>query len=108
MSMISGPIVQDAFDHQGNVLSRVAARLRKLLAERREHDRLKARRQAFRNLLELDDKTLDDIGFTRYEVEEGARLPLDVNASHAVREMARKRREKEQQLRQARRKQARR
>lgn len=42
------------------------------------------RRDAFLNLLCLDDKILDDIGLTRAEVECAARLPLRVNASDVL------------------------
>lgn len=44
----------------------------------------KIKRDAFLNLLCLDDKILDDIGLTRAEVERAARLPLRVNASHVL------------------------
>ena len=44
----------------------------------------KERRDAFLNLLRLDDKILDDIGLTRAEVEFAARLPLRLNASDVL------------------------
>ncbi|ESR22832.1 DUF1127 domain-containing protein [Lutibaculum baratangense] len=95
MTMISGPVAQGTAGRTEPFAPRLTDFLRKLIAERRERAQLKLRRQAFRNLLELDDKTLNDIGFTRYEVEDAASLPLEVNASLALREMARKRRERE-------------
>ncbi len=95
MTMISGPIAQDAIGRNKPVLPRLTDYVRKLIAERRARADMKLRRQAFRNLLELDDKTLSDIGFMRYEVEDAARLPIEVNASLALREMARQRRARE-------------
>ncbi|MFG6080052.1 DUF1127 domain-containing protein [Paracoccus litorisediminis] len=53
-----------------------------------EHRRNKIRRYAFLNLLRLDDEILEDIGVTRAEVEDAARLPLHVNASQALADKA--------------------
>lgn len=56
----------------------------------RLHDRYKAyrlardRRDAFANMLRLDDKILDDIGVTRDEVACAASQPLYVNASDVL------------------------
>ena len=57
------------------------ARLRRLFETYRQH---RERRDAFRNLLRLDDQILDDIGVTRAEVACAARLPLRLNASDAL------------------------
>ena len=94
MTMISGPVAHGSIARKP-IFPRLSDFARRLVDERRERTELKVRRQLFRNLLDLDDKTLADIGFTRYEVEDAARLPLEVNASLALRETARKRREVE-------------
>ncbi len=47
-------------------------------------------RDAFRNLLTLDDELLDDIGVTRDSVRWAAQLPLNVNAAQALKETRRK------------------
>ena len=93
MTMISGPAAHEAIGLRNR--TGLTAFLRRFFLERSERSQLKQRRQAFRNLLDLDDKTLADIGFTRYEVEDAASLPLNVNASLALREMARQRRAQE-------------
>ena len=62
-------------------------------AERRE------RRRAFLNIASLDDRALADIGLTRGEVETAARLPLEINASLAVRQMAAERRAQDARMR---------
>lgn len=71
------------------VAAALMSRLRGAVAARRRH---RIRRDAFLNLLRLDDEILDDIGVTRAEVESAARLPLRVNASQALagKAMARK------------------
>ena len=56
--------------------------------------RNKVRRAAFLNLLRLDDNILEDIGVTRAEVEDAARLPLRANASAALAEQALARRKR--------------
>lgn len=53
-------------------------------------------RENFLRLAELDDRTLDDIGVSRAEVFSVAELPLEVNASAALREMAAERRTRHQ------------
>ena len=57
------------------------------------------RRRAFLNLAALDDRALEDIGLLRGEVETAAKLPLEINASLAVRQMAADRRAAEQRMR---------
>ena len=88
MTMISGPAAHEAIGLRNR--TGLTAFLRRFFLERSERSQLKQRRQAFRNLLDLAD-----IGFTRYEVEDAASLPLNVNASLALREMARQRRAQE-------------
>ena len=88
MTMISGPAAHEAIGLRNR--TGLTAFLRRFFLERSERSQLKQRRQAFRNLLDLDDN-----GFTRYEVEDAASLPLNVNASLALREMARQRRAQE-------------
>jgi uncharacterized protein YjiS (DUF1127 family) len=57
------------------------------------------RRSLFLNVERLDDRTLDDIGLTRSDVAVAANLPLEVNASLAVREIAAQRRAGERRMR---------
>ena len=64
---------------------------------RRAEQRL--RRQAFLNMANLDERMLDDIGLTRGDVETAASLPLEINASLAVRQIAADRRAAEQRMR---------
>ena len=52
-------------------------------------------RRLVRNMLNMEDKMLDDIGLRRDELQWAARLPLTVNASIAMHERARRRREVE-------------
>lgn len=75
-----------------DLFARFGAGIRHLAARR-------ARRAVFRDMARLDDRMLDDIGFTRAEVETAAGLPLEVNASLAVRHMAAERRAAESRLR---------
>ncbi len=49
-------------------------------------------RRLIRNMLDMEDVMLDDIGIERHEVEWAARLPLTVNASIALHDRARRRR----------------
>ena len=49
-------------------------------------------RDAFRNLLSLDDQMLKDIGVTRDEVRRASDLPLSVNAALELEAVARSRR----------------
>ena len=46
-------------------------------------------RQAFSHLLSLEDHILDDIGITRDDIVLASRLPLNVNASLALKNIAR-------------------
>lgn len=50
------------------------------------------RRWGFKNLLDLDDHMLDDIGVQRHEVEYASRLPLSVNAATELRRISLERR----------------
>ncbi len=49
-------------------------------------------RRLVRNMLDMEDVMLDDVGIERHEVQWAARLPLTVNASIAMHERARRRR----------------
>ena len=60
------------------------AGLRRVGAILRERRRRRTARQAFLNLLNLEDRMLADIGLTRAEVERAARLPLRIDAATAV------------------------
>ncbi len=66
------------------VFSRIAA----WAAER--HQR-RIDRDAFRNLLSLDDQMLKDIGVTRDEVRRASDLPLSVNAALELETLAKNR-----------------
>jgi uncharacterized protein YjiS (DUF1127 family) len=57
------------------------------------------RRRAFHTLNGLDDRMLDDIGLSRFDVETAAGLPLEINASLAVRQIAAERRAREYPVR---------
>lgn len=63
-------------------------RQRARLDERREQ---RDARDAFLNMLTLEDKILDDIGVTREDVKWAASLPIAVNASRALFARARQR-----------------
>lgn len=65
----------------GTAPRRLMSRLRGMVETYRQN---RVRRDAFLNLLRLDDRTLDDIGVTRADVKWAARLPLRVNASYAL------------------------
>jgi len=69
------------FPHLATAFRGLTAAFRGAYRQYRE-DRL--RRDAFLNLLTLDDVTLDDIGVTRDAVNRAARLPLEVNAARAL------------------------
>lgn len=72
-----------------DALRRLMATLRgRLQSYRRDRDQ----RDAFLNLLRLDDVMLDDIGVTRAEVERLARQPLGVDASDVLMAEARRKR----------------
>ena len=70
------------FPHLATALRGLVAALRGAYRRYCE-DRL--RRDAFLNLLTLDDAILDDIGVTREAVNRAARLPLEINAARALR-----------------------
>lgn len=65
----------------GAAFSALMARLRGLIETRRQN---RERRDAFLNLMRLDDQILDDIGVTRAEVACVARLPLRWNAADVL------------------------
>jgi len=60
---------------------------------------LRRNREAFLNLTGLDDRVLDDIGLARTDVDTAAGLPLEINASLAVRQIAADRRARETRMR---------
>jgi uncharacterized protein YjiS (DUF1127 family) len=65
----------------------------------RRRAELRQNRRAFLNIAALDDRALDDIGLTRFDVETAANLPLEINASLAVRQFAAERRAVEHRMR---------
>ena len=73
----------------GAALRLPMSRLAAMLETRRQN---RDRRDAFLNMLRLDDNILDDIGVTRAEVDAAARLPLNLNAADALTATARARR----------------
>ncbi|MEJ8573076.1 hypothetical protein ACFOHM_21235 [Microbaculum marinum] len=79
-----------------NQLALLAAALRqdfrRRLADRERH-------RAFRNLADLDDRTLEDIGLRRTHIGAAANLPLEINSSLAIRQMAADRRAAGQRMR---------
>ena len=58
----------------------------------REQRELRLNREAFLNLLRVDERALEDIGVTREDVDWAARLPLETNAALALRQRAARRR----------------
>ena len=56
------------------------------LAQARKH---RENRAAFNHMLTLDDNLLNDVGVTRANVEWAAGLPISVNASQALEDVAR-------------------
>jgi uncharacterized protein YjiS (DUF1127 family) len=50
--------------------------------------RARIRRRKLLDVLAYDNRRLDDMGLTRYAIEEAARLPLSVNAALVAREIA--------------------
>lgn len=77
-------------------LAEMLGRLRGAIARRAEW---RTRRVVFRDMARLDDRMLDDIGLRRSDIESAASLPLEVNASLAVRQIAAERRASERRLR---------
>lgn len=59
-------------------------------------DRMKAwkRRRRFKNLLDLDDRMLNDMGVHRFEVEQAAHLPLSRDAATELRRVSLARRKR--------------
>ncbi len=76
----------------GAVFNQALERVLVRLAERRAN---KQRRAAFETLCHLDERTLEDIGVTREEVDWAAGLPLGTNASRAMYQKAGARRASE-------------
>ncbi|MCT8971171.1 DUF1127 domain-containing protein [Microbaculum marinisediminis] len=56
-------------------------------------------RRTFMTMAALDDRILDDIGLTRRDIEYAAGLPMQINASLAVRQIAADRRAAERRIR---------
>ena len=63
--------------------------LRRLAAWLRERRRRRVARQAFMNLVYLDDRALADIGVSRHDVERAGALPLHVDAALILQEWRR-------------------
>ena len=59
-----------------------------LFAWLNRRDAQKIKRKKFKNLLDLEDKMLDDIGVTREEVQQAARLPLSQDAATELRRIS--------------------
>jgi uncharacterized protein YjiS (DUF1127 family) len=84
---ISGPAALGVLAIRG--LRRLAAGLRRRWHAHRAN---RERRDAFVDMLRLDDAILDDIGVTRAELNRAARLPLRIDAARALADAARTRR----------------
>ena len=59
----------------------VVSSVRKHLEDRKQH---RISRDAFNNLLTLDDRTLKDIGVTRGQVEWASKLPKNLDAAREL------------------------
>lgn len=69
----------------GHPLRHLADSLTAHLARKRD-------RRAFKQMLNLDDQVLNDMGVTRHEVEYASRLPLSVDAATELRRISLERR----------------
>lgn len=69
---------------RGTIGSALRAALDKLIAYRKVRREQRDARDAFLNLLTLDDRLIEDAGLTRYDVERAARLPLHVDAAEIL------------------------
>lgn len=76
----SGSWQETLFSHLHGGLDRLERYL-----DQRRHD--KEQRDAFKTLLTLEERLLDDIGLTRDDVEWASRLPVHVNAANALRHL---------------------
>ncbi|MEP1206376.1 MAG: hypothetical protein ABJM29_17475 [Rhizobiaceae bacterium] len=83
MSVLQSHIPHDAISPAWkDRLYRLAERLQAWRKRRRQQ---RIDRQAFQQMLYLDDHTLADIGYKRRHLEEADNLPIDVNAAEAAR-----------------------
>ncbi len=64
-------------------------------AWRARRAQLRQDRELFRQVAQLDDHRLSDMGVHRYEVDWAMTLPLEVNAARALQQRARRRRAEE-------------
>ena len=71
---------------RSNPLSLVSVQAQRLLSWVKRRREQRENRDAYAQLLKLDDALLQDIGVTRAEVERAARLPLSVDAARVLRE----------------------
>jgi uncharacterized protein YjiS (DUF1127 family) len=92
------PVCCETTARQGG-LDWIAGLFKRALDGWHERAAHRERRTAFLTLARLDDRALDDIGLQRHEVETAANLPLEINASLAVRQMAADRRAHESRMR---------
>lgn len=65
----------------------------------REYAVRRQERHAFLTIARLDDRMLADVGLSRSDVESAANLPLTINASQAVQQIAADRRAEERYVR---------
>lgn len=77
MTFLSAPSVHQPRRPLEDLATSLADRIRRI-----------RRRRKFKNLLDLDDHMLKDVGVTRSEVELAANMPLSVNAATELRRMS--------------------
>jgi len=71
----------------GTILMRLGKSMKRYLVMRYNQ---RIDRQAFNNVLSLDDRTLRDIGVTRQDVKWASRLPLAEDAAQKLEQIARR------------------